>query len=220
LFSAVCAAAPASDHGRMELGVEKWDGLGSGVLLTAEYERLKEEQIQRIGTRDNLVYATLASIAAVVVGAYQARLIDILLLLAPGCVVLGWTYLVNDEKISAIGRYIRVELGPRLSALAEGSPVFGWETAHRSDRRRRGRKVLQLFVDLMIFCLPGMIAVVVRLTRSGVPIIIVAIAIAETVLVSILAVQIVVNADLHRDGRPASPKTRRAAAEAAGRPVV
>jgi hypothetical protein len=35
--------------------------------LLTEYERLKEEQRVRIGVRDNLIYATLASLAGVVV---------------------------------------------------------------------------------------------------------------------------------------------------------
>jgi hypothetical protein len=200
LFPAVVRRHPHLITAGRELGVGKWDDLGAGVLLTAEYERLKEEQIQRIGTRDNLIYATLASIGAVTVGAYETGVLDLLLLLAPGCVVLGWTYLVNDEKISSIGRYIRADLGPRLSALVDGSGVFGWETAHRSDRRRRGRKVIQLGVDLLIFCIPGMIAVAVRLVRADVSILIAAIVTVEITLVLILALQIVVNADLHRDG--------------------
>jgi hypothetical protein len=195
-----CAAASAFDHGRMERGVRKCDDVGPGVLLTAEYERLKEEQTQRIGTRDNLIYATLASIAAVAVGAYQAGSPDLLLLLAPGCVVLGWTYLVNDEKISAIGRYIRNDLAPRLSALLEtAQPLFGWESAHRSDRRRRSRKVIQLGVDLLIFCLPGMIAVVVRLALAEVSLLVAATVVVDLVLVSILTLQIIVHADLRRD---------------------
>jgi hypothetical protein len=32
-----------------------------------------------------------------------------LLLLPPVSLILGWTYLANDEKISTIGRYIRGE---------------------------------------------------------------------------------------------------------------
>jgi hypothetical protein len=180
--------------------VLKWDDAGVGVLLTAEYEQLKEEQAQRIGTRDNLMYATLVSIAGAVVGAYQAKAPDLLLLLPPGCVILGWTYLINDEKVSAIGRYIRLDLGPRLTKLVGSpQPVFGWEVIHRSDRRRRSRKIIQLCADLLTFCAPGLIAILARLMLGEISILTMVIVTVEISLVLILAAQIIVNADLIRD---------------------
>ncbi|WP_430791379.1 hypothetical protein [Actinoplanes sp. G11-F43] len=167
--------------------------------LIAEYERLKEEQIQRIGTRDNLIYATLASIAAIGVGTHQAQIDDLLLALAPCCVVLGWTYLVNDEKISAIGRYIRTDLSPRLSAATNSDQqLFGWESSHRSDRRRRTRKVFQLGVDLIVFCVPAFTGIAVRISRGDVSVLAAVVMTAEITLVLILAFQIVTNADLNQ----------------------
>jgi hypothetical protein len=195
----------------------RWDDVSLGVLLALEYERIKEEQIQRISTRDNLVYATLVSIAGVVVATYQANSTDLLLLLPPVCVVLGWTYLANDDKISAIGRYIRSDLGPRLAALLEApEPIFGWESAHRSDGRRRSRKLFQLAVDLATFCLPGMIALIIRCVASGLTILTVVIVTAETIMVLFLAQQILVYADLTRD-RPRSDADADAAASAVNR---
>jgi hypothetical protein len=188
------------DQGRMERGVLKRDDVGLGVLLTAEYEQLKVEQTQRISTRDNLMYASLAAVAGVFAVAYQAQSIDLILLLPPGCVILGWTYLANDEKISAIGRYIRLDLGPRLSQLVDSpQPIFGWEHAHRSDRRRRSRKICQLGVDLLTFCAPGLIAIGARLMSAGSSITTAVIAAIEMTLVLILGTQITVNADLTRD---------------------
>jgi hypothetical protein len=183
-----------------QLGGLRWDNVSLGMLWSQEYERLKEEQAQRIGTRDNLMYATLVSIAGVILAFYQSRNPDLLLLLPPGCVVLGWTYLVNDEKISAIGRYIRTDLGPRLATLLDSAqPVYGWESAHRSDRRRRVRKVTQLFIDLMTFCLPGAAAIVTRCLITSLSPFGVVIAIAEGLVVLVLAHQIMTNADLTRD---------------------
>ncbi|WP_105970807.1 hypothetical protein [Streptomyces geranii] len=124
-----------------------------GQLLLAEYTVLKDEQKTRIGFRDNLLYVTLTVVAAVIAAAVQAGRPAMLLALPPVCVVLGWTYLVNDEKISAIGAYVRGELGPRLAQLAGTQTSFGWEVAHRSDARRRSRKAVQLAVDLLAFCL-------------------------------------------------------------------
>ncbi|MFI6489780.1 hypothetical protein [Streptomyces sp. NPDC050564] len=123
-----------------------------GQLLLAEYQSVKDEQKARIGFRDNLLYVTLAVVAAVVAAAAQARQTPMLLALPPVCVVLGWTYLVNDEKISAIGAYVRGDLGPRLAELADIEAAFRWESAHRGDARRASRKVIQCGVDLLAFC--------------------------------------------------------------------
>lgn len=139
-------------------------GVTVGELLLAEYESIKDEQKARIGFRDNLLYVTLTVVAAVIAAAAQAKRVEMLLALPPVCVVLGWTYLVNDEKISAIGRYVREELGPRLSELAlpgGGFSAFGWEVAHRGDARRKSRKRVQLAVDLMAFCVVPLAALVV-----------------------------------------------------------
>jgi hypothetical protein len=198
-----------------ELDRLRWDNVNLGMLWAQEYERLKGEQAQRIATRDNLMYATLVSIAGVILGMYQMGNTDLLLLLPPGCMVLGWTYLVNDEKISAIGRYIRTDLGPRLSTLIDTSaPIYGWEVVHRSDRRRRSRKVAQLVIDLMTFCLPGVGAIVIRCLSPGFGIATGLIVAAEVIMVLFLAQQILVNADLTRDrswsstDAPASPAIR------------
>ncbi|WP_225834699.1 hypothetical protein [Streptomyces sp. NK08204] len=134
-----------------------------GQLLLTEYQTIKDEQKTRIGFRDNLLYVTLTVVAAVIAAAAQAERTEMLLALPPVCVVLGWTYLVNDQKISAIGAYVRGELGPRLAELvrAEGAQVFQWEVAHRGDARRFSRKVVQCVVDLLAFCVVPLSALVV-----------------------------------------------------------
>jgi hypothetical protein len=114
--------------------------------------------------------------------------------------VLGWTYLVNDEKVSAIGRYIRTRLGPRLADLVGAEqPVFEWEVRHRTDRRRRSRKAFQLAVDLITFCLPGAVAISVRWAVGHITIFTVVGELAATIMVLFLAQQIIVNADLARE---------------------
>jgi hypothetical protein len=86
--------------------VSSGDDAIAGKLLISEYEQVKEEQRARIGFRDNLLYATLASMAAIIgLTLQKAGRVELLLLLPPISVLLGWTYLVKDEKISAIGRY-------------------------------------------------------------------------------------------------------------------
>ncbi|WP_045744941.1 hypothetical protein [Actinoplanes rectilineatus] len=132
-------------------------------LILAEYEQLKAEQRARIGLRDNLIYVTLAAYAAIAVATLTAPGQERLLLILPfAATVLGWTHLVNDEKISALGRYVRSDLTTRLETLRpETAPVFAWETTHRADRRRVPRRYLQTAVDLATFNLPAVVAVAV-----------------------------------------------------------
>ncbi|PWK65224.1 hypothetical protein BCL76_113211 [Streptomyces sp. CG 926] len=166
-------------------------------LLLLEYERLKDEQRARIGFRDNLLYATLASVAGILVLHVQSKTPGTLLLLPPVTVLLGWTYLVNDEKISAIGRYVRTRIAPHFTTESEnGQEVFGWEAAHRDDPRRRSRKRLQLAVDLLCFCGPPIGAVAVYWSAGHTAPALVAVSVAEVLATVLLAWQIVAYADL------------------------
>jgi hypothetical protein len=175
------------------------DDVISRVILV-EYERIKEEQKTRIGFRDNLVYATFASMAGIIAATVSSSTRAYLLLLPPVSVVLGWTYLVNDEKISSIGRYIRAELAPRLTALiSDQALVFGWETAHRSDYHRVSRKYLQLAVDLLTFCGAPFVAVVVYWSQRSDSDVLMTLSVVELVAVAVLGAQMVTYADLRRD---------------------
>lgn len=181
------------------------EDVSTGRLLILEYERIKDEQRARIGFRDNLLYATLASMAAVIAVAVQAG-VALLLILPPVCLLLGWTYLVNDEKISAVGRYIRAEIAPRLQALTDDqAPVFGWEVAHRSDPRRVSRKYLQLGVDMLTFCGGPVAAVLVFWAAGGVPVLYAVLSGAELLGVAVLGWQIALYADLGRSDPVPAP---------------
>jgi hypothetical protein len=169
-----------------------------GKLLVIEYERLKDEQKTRIGFRDSLVYATLASMAAVITATLSARSqLACLLLLPPVCVLLGWTYLMNDEKISAAGHYIRTEITPRLADLVPGEPlIFGWESFHRGDSRRRLRKVAQLTIDLSMFCVAPATALALFWVSAPQPAALIVVSVAEALVVIGLAIHICLYADL------------------------
>ncbi|WP_028804281.1 hypothetical protein [Streptomyces sp. 142MFCol3.1] len=166
-------------------------GVNGGQLLLAEYQSVKDEQRARIGFRDNLLYVTLAVVAAVVAASAQAGQPAMLLALPPVCVVLGWTYLVNDEKISAIGAYVRGELGPRLAELTGAEAAFRWETAHRGDARRTSRKTIQCGVDLLAFCLVPLAGLVVYWASGQVSAGLVVLSVAEALAVAGLGVQVV-----------------------------
>ena len=129
-----------------------------------EYEKLKDEQVHRIAFRDNMIFVLLGSVGAVASFALSdAQNIYALLVIPWICIVLGWTYIVNDRAISAIGLYLRESLSGKIKNLlaANSSPteLLGWEGAHRGDVRRRQRKTIQLWLDLLTFCASGLVAI-------------------------------------------------------------
>lgn len=134
------------------------DEVTESKILLPEYDCLKEEQKTRIGFRDNLLYFTLAVAAAVVAVAVQSGQSSLLLSVPAICLILGWTYLVNDEKISAIGCYVHDQLGPRLEELVSAyGTLFGWEVYHRNVAGRAMRKRLQTAVDLFTYLVLPMV---------------------------------------------------------------
>ncbi len=124
-----------------------------------EFEKLKDEQISRIGFRDNLLYVTLGAVGAIM----SFVLIDpparqVALLVIPWvCVVLGWTYVANDQKTSAIGEYIRDILAPKIQKRAPDGdrPLLEWERVNQEDGGRFWRKAFQCLVNLVTFVLSG-----------------------------------------------------------------
>jgi hypothetical protein len=135
-------------------------GPASCEVLLAEYANLKSEQRGRIGTRDNLLYTTLAAYAGVVTVTVSGHRVAYLLLAVPVALILGWTYTTNDTMITAIGQYVCDDLGPRVGALADVASPFGWEAGHVRDPLRMLRKAGQLAVDLLTFAVPPAAAVV------------------------------------------------------------
>lgn len=173
------------------------DQITFGDVLLVEYEQLKKEQITRIRFRDNLLYATLVTAAALAAAALSDKgPVSLLLALPPVSVVLGWTYVSNNEKVSSMGAYIRAEIAPQLATLTGETPVLRWETANRSDPRRRTRKVFQLTVDLTAFCLAPLAALtLVHVHTSATPAL-VTISVLEVLAVLALAGQIIAYSDL------------------------
>jgi hypothetical protein len=173
-------------------------------IYLQEYEKLKAEQTARIGFRDNLLYVTLGIFGAIL-SFTSANVANryALLVLPWVCLILGWTYLVNDEKISAIGRYIRHTLVEKIGqelGTSTLNTIFGWEVVHRSDDRRKRRKIEQLIVDEVAFVLSGIAGLVafwatVHQPHWGVR----WLSIIELLLLIILGIEIVIHADLAKN---------------------
>lgn len=171
-------------------------------IYLKEYEKLKDEQISRIGFRDNLLYVNLVAIGGVISYALSETDNYFALLVLPFiCFVLGWTYLVNDEKISAIGRYLRTNYTSKLKEMVDESSLqmFGWEVAHRSDKRRVSRKIFQFIVDEITFVGSGFIVLIaIWMLMPKIPTEIYFISLIETVLLLILAIEIFIYADFKK----------------------
>jgi len=130
------------------------------LFFLKEYEKLKDEQYKRIEFRDHMIYLTLAAIGTVLSFSLDVPDLNIALHVLPFlCIVLGWTYLTNDEKICAIGNYVRTSLVPKLTehnSRDKRSLTGHWDDYLRKDKSRRQRNWFQLFVDLSIFCFSGL----------------------------------------------------------------
>lgn len=170
-----------------------------------EYDKLKSEQLARIGFRDNLIYVTIVAISAILAVAFGDPPNHTVLLVVPwAMLILGWTYLINDQKITAIGQYLRLTLDEKIKPLA-GVPtteaLLGWEVAHRSDKRRKRRKIEQLIIDEITFVLPGVISLILYGMLTAVqplsPLVFIVIGLEVFVLV-FLGAEIYVYADLAR----------------------
>lgn len=128
-----------------------------------EYEALKQEQIARIGFRDNLISVNLAACGALLAfgisGDQDAQITSASLLVLPWVsTVFGWTYLMNDRIITGIGRYIREELVTGQTSNTTSSS-FRWENRHQNERTRKYRKLAQLFIDTVAFVGPALIGI-------------------------------------------------------------
>ncbi len=189
-------------------------------IYIKEYDKLKAEQTQRIGFRDGMIYTTLGAFGALLAFVVTHNLNYHALLIAPWlCVILGWTYLVNDEKISALGRYIRKDLSKKIVAIiTESQPteknpannqsngnngdyqtLFGWEIFHRNDDKRIRRKYEQLIIDEITFVFSGLTALFYFwLSVDNVPLAIDILCGLELILLLVLAVEIIIYADLKK----------------------
>src|SRR5262245_53776903 len=104
-----------------------------------EYEKLKDEQSARIGFRDNLIYATLVATGGVLSFALASPSnVHALLLLPLADVVIGWTYINNDLKISSIRKYIRSVLIRNIREASRDPSIrfFGWELTPQIEQQR------------------------------------------------------------------------------------
>jgi hypothetical protein len=176
-------------------------------LHRTEYAELKDEQRTRMTTRDNLGYATWGAIGLVLAAGRVTGpdASPVLWLALPFVVlVLGWTRLQNDIKISRIGEYIRHDLAPRVSSMV-GEPAFGWESAHNGPGTRRQLRMLcQLVVDLALYAAAPAGALVAYWTTAPAAWTWLVVSVLEALAVVGLAVMIALYSGVRLRGRDTS----------------
>ncbi|MEA5464406.1 hypothetical protein [Leptothoe sp. PORK10 BA2] len=176
------------------------DSLNLLEIYLQEYQTLKAEQTARIGFRDNLLYVTIAVFGGILSFTLANKNYYALLIVPWVCLILGWTYLVNDEKISALSRYMRYDLTERIAKLTNQSTIdgiFGWEIAHRSDLNRKRRKIQQLIIDQLTFVLSGIISLIafwILIPKISISLWI--LSIVELLLILVLGIEIIIYSDL------------------------
>ena len=167
-----------------------------------EYYKLKGEQSARIGFRDNLLYTTLIIFGTVLTFSYGEHPNPYALLVLPWVsLILGWTYLMNDQKITAIGRYLRYTLSINIAKAVETEEpesILAWEVAHRSDDERKRRKTMQLAIDELAFVVSGIAALIALQLQVSFHWGIFFLSIIELILLIFLGVEIFIYADLAR----------------------
>jgi hypothetical protein len=173
-------------------------------VYLAEYNRLKDEQRARIIARDHLMYITLTVVAAIAFFAFDgpSPRPSALLLLPPAGFILGWIYLINDWKVSDIGRYIRINLTDALNSCTRSDGLLAWESVHKRRTHRRRRKLVQISVDLLVFCIPGCVAIAAyAITTPARSVLLLTISCLELLTLALLAVEIVRNSDLTTENK-------------------
>jgi len=126
-----------------------------------EFERLKHEQLKRIEFRDHMIYLTLIAIGTVFAFCLEKPEFNFAFLVLPFfCIIMGWTYYVNDRKVSAISDYINNKLIPKIAAITDQPITDNWEIIRKNEPDRIFRKWFQLLIDVSLFCASSVISIV------------------------------------------------------------
>lgn len=139
-------------------------------IYLAEYDKLKQEQIQRISVRDNLIYVMLTVFGAIFAYALSnSNHLHALLVVPWVSLSLGWVYLSNDKKVSDIKIYIRDILSEKIKNvdINKHPASFEWENQSNKEPTRKIKKYFQLFIDLTIFCFSGIVSLSLYIMKTA-----------------------------------------------------
>lgn len=127
-----------------------------------EYDRLKEEQLKRIESRDHMIYLTLVAVGSVFAYVFtNPTHYEAFLILPFFCIVMAWTYYSNDLKVSAIGDYIKDNIIPFFK-----TEDLNWESYRYDDSKRTFRKTIQLIIDILLFIGASFLSIIYFINNS------------------------------------------------------
>jgi hypothetical protein len=135
----------------------------------AEFSALREEMLEMIKWRDQLVFLSLGISGTLISFAFsdQDKASSLmsrrmaLYLVAPLATTIGGFWLVIAARIYRIGVYIGDVLTPALNELiSTPAPleVFGWQSSGQRLMKKWRRRLLEWFVLLCAFVLAGLVA--------------------------------------------------------------
>lgn len=126
--------------------------------LSDDRAALKSEQLERIKQRDTFLNLNIVAIGAVTAIAVQGQKQAAAWLVVPWLTaILGWAYLSNDDKVTAIARHLK-------GNAAQGS----WETSAKGLLPPALRRVTESIVFVLSFLLPTPVAITLYANTSGV----------------------------------------------------
>ena len=131
----------------------------------SEYAALKTEQLERIKQRDTFLNLAIVAVGLAAGFSSQADVPSIAWLSIPWVsMILGWAYLSNDDKVSAIGWYLR-----ETEIKAERVETPTWETSAKGYLPPTLRTIADAMVFLIAFVFPTPAAIAIyTLTDTGI----------------------------------------------------
>lgn len=124
------------------------------ALVIEEYKQLKQEQIQRIHSRDNFVNLTVVAVGTVsAVAVTRGGLRSEVLAVIPWITTtLGWTFIVNDLKIARLSKYLEILVANHVDGTS-------WDAWRRGDGRSWiEHRIVGTLIQNVIFVVPTAIA--------------------------------------------------------------
>ncbi|MTE13672.1 hypothetical protein [Nocardia aurantiaca] len=120
--------------------------------MTDERAALKSEQLERIKQRDTFLNLNIVALGVVMAVALPGQRPAGIWLVVPWITaILGWAYLSNDDKVSAIARHLRLQVRPADVASA-------WETSNKGLLRPRIRWIADVATFLLSYIVPTPVA--------------------------------------------------------------
>lgn len=148
-----------------------------------EFSALREEMLEIIKWRENLVFFSLAISGALFSFAFSSQSSDspaspsprlALYLVAPLASVVGGLWMVNTWRINRIGNYVREVIAARLNTIlnsdtqiGKAMEVFAWQTSSQRLSYKWRRRIFEWMVLLTTFVISGIAAQLILLKGTS-----------------------------------------------------